>query len=245
MIEIKNLNKSFDQLHILKDVSFKVNKGDVIAVLGPSGNGKTTLLRCLDLLEKSDSGILTFDNREYDLKHISKREIKDIQTKTGFVFQNFNLFKNKTVLQNVTLGLTLAKKMKKEDAEKIGVEMLEKVGLKDKASSYPNELSGGQQQRVAIARSLASDPQIIYFDEPTSALDPELINEVLTIIKDLALEKRTMLIVTHEISFAKNVANRIIFLDDGKIIVDEKTNDFFEGMNNERVKSFLQAINER
>lgn len=245
MISVRNLNKSYEGIHVLKDVSFDVNKGDVIAVLGPSGNGKTTLLRCIDLLEKSDSGVLTFDSQEYDLSKMKNSDIKAIQRKTGFVFQNFNLFRNKTALQNVTLGLTVSLKMKQEEAEKIGLEMLEKVGLKDKAYNYPNELSGGQQQRVAIARALAADPEIIYFDEPTSALDPELINEVLSIIKTLAKEKRTMIVVTHEISFAKSIANRIIFLDDGMIKEDTTTKKFFEGNKNERVKTFLQALLER
>ena len=242
MIKLSNLNKSFGNHHILKNISLEINDGDVIAVLGPSGSGKTTLLRCLNFLEKADDGELIFDDKEISLKNIDRKQINDIRNKTSFVFQNFNLFANKTALENVTIGLTVARKVDKQTANKIGKEMLEKVGLGDKFDSYPDQLSGGQQQRVAIARALATKPEIIYFDEPTSALDPELIGEVLNVIKDIANDKITMLIVTHEMNFAKNVSNRVIFMDEGNIIKDCDSKQFFENPDNERIKNFIRNI---
>ena len=241
MIEVKNLHKTFSD-EVLKGVNLKVNKGDVIAVLGPSGSGKTTLLRCINFLEKADEGTLIFDGETIDLKTVTSKKIQEIRRKTAFVFQNFNLFSNKTALENVTEGLIVARKMKKAEANEIGKKMLDKVGLSDKYNSYPSQLSGGQQQRVGIARALASNPEIIYFDEPTSALDPELIGEVLGVIKDLANEGLTMIVVTHEMNFAKNVSNRVIFLDQGKIIEDQKTKDFFENNKNERIINFIKTI---
>ena len=180
VLEIKNIHKAFDGMGVLEGVDLTVNKGDVIAILGPSGSGKTTLLRCINYLETADEGTITFDGVTHDLAHTSKKDIAAIRQKTGFVFQNYNLFRNKTALQNVTIGLTAVRKMKKEKAEETGMEMLKRVGMDAKANQYPSQLSGGQQQRVAIARALAADPEIIYFDEPTSALDPELIGEVLS-----------------------------------------------------------------
>ena len=242
MISIEKLSKAFGKHEVLKDISFEINKGDVVAILGPSGSGKTTLLRCMNFLEKSDAGKLVFDKETYDLVKISKQEIHDIRKKTAFVFQNFNLFTNKTALENVTIGLTVARRINKEEAIEVGKEMLNKVGLADKYDFYPDQLSGGQQQRVAIARALATKPEIIYFDEPTSALDPELIGEVLSVIKDLASEGMTMIVVTHEMNFAKNISNKIIFMEDGKILENCGTKEFFNNPSNERIKNFIQSI---
>lgn len=242
MISIDKLNKKFGTNQVLKDISFDINKGDVIAILGPSGSGKTTLLRCLNFLEKSDSGVMKFEGENINLNKIENKTIYKIRNKTAFVFQNFNLFANKNALENVILGLVVSRKMDKNEAISIGKQMLDKVGLSDKYYAYPDQLSGGQQQRVAIARALALSPDIIYFDEPTSALDPELITEVLNVIKELANEKMTMLIVTHEMNFAKNISNRIIFLDSGNIIENCNTNDFFNKTNNERINSFIKNI---
>lgn len=245
MIEIKNLHKKFDNNEVLKGINFKVNEGDVIAILGKSGSGKTTILRCLNFLATADEGTLTFDEKEYDLKNISKKDVANIRKKTGFVFQNYNLFLNKTVLENVTEGLIVARKMNKKDAEEIAVEALNKVGMAEKKDQYPSSLSGGQQQRVSIARALAYKPEVIYFDEPTSALDPELIGEVLNVMKDLAKEKITMIVVTHEMSFAKNVSNRVLFVENGEILQDLDSKTFFEEQKNERIKQFIKSINER
>lgn len=244
MIKVKNLHKSFGSLDVLKDINLEVNKGDVIAVLGPSGSGKTTLLRCMNFLEKADAGSLEFENETIDLKTVSNKKISEIRKKTGFVFQSFNLFLNKTALQNVTEGLIVARKVNKEEANLIGKKMLDKVGLSDKYDFYPSQLSGGQQQRVAIARALACNPEIIYFDEPTSALDPETISEVLSVINDLAKEGMTMLIVTHEMNFAKNVSNRVVFLENGEIMSDTTTNEFFLENKNERIQSFIRSLGE-
>lgn len=242
MISVKDINKSFGEHQVLKELSFDINKGDVVAVLGPSGSGKTTLLRCLNFLEKADSGLLTFDGETFELKNIDKKKIHEIRNKTAFVFQSFNLFANKTVIENVTIGLTVARKVDKTKAYEIGRQMLEKVGLADKLESYPDQLSGGQQQRVAIARALATNPEIIYFDEPTSALDPELIGEVLSVIKDLANEGMTMIVVTHEMNFAKNISNRVIFMEEGNIIENCDTKTFFNNPKNERIRNFIQNI---
>lgn len=241
MIKVNNLKKSFNH-EVLKGVSFEINKGDVVAILGPSGSGKTTLLRCLNFLEKADSGQLVFDGETVDLKNINKNQIHEIRNKTGFVFQNFNLFNNKTVLENVVIGLTVARKVDKNKANEIGKHMLEKVSLSGKLNSYPDQLSGGQQQRVAIARALATNPEIIYFDEPTSALDPELIGEVLNVIRELANEGMTMLVVTHEMNFAKNISNKVIFMDNGVVVENCSTSDFFNKPKNERIRNFIQSI---
>lgn len=240
VLELKDIHKSFGSLSVLNGIDLTVNKGDVIAILGPSGSGKTTMLRCLNFLETADKGELTFDSQTYDLSAISKKDVSDIRHKTGFVFQNYNLFANKTALENVTLGLTIARKVDKEEAQEIGLKMLEKVGLKDWANHYPSALSGGQQQRVAIARALATNPEIIYFDEPTSALDPELIGEVLSVMRDLANEGMTMVVVTHEMSFAKNVSNRVVLIEHGKIVEEGSSKDFFEKPKEERTKEFLR-----
>ncbi len=244
LIEIKNIHKSFNQKEILKGISFEVNKGDVISVIGPSGSGKTTLLRCINFLDKADSGNIVIDGNEYDFHSISKKEILQIRKKTAFVFQSFNLFRNKTVVQNVTEGLVVARKIDKKQAAEIAKKALDKVGLSDKYDFYPNELSGGQQQRVAIARAIATNPEVIYFDEPTSALDPELIGEVLNVIKQLAEEGMTMIVVTHEMNFAKNVSSKVIFMDDGQILAQGESTAFFESPSNERIKQFIQKINQ-
>lgn len=242
MIKVKNLKKSFGDHQVLKGIDLEINMGDVVAVLGPSGSGKTTLLRCLNFLETANEGELTFDDKTYSLNTINKNEIHSIRNKTAFVFQNFNLFENKTALENVTIGLTVARKINKNEADDIGIKMLEKVGLKDKINSYPDQLSGGQQQRVAIARALATNPEIIYFDEPTSALDPELIGEVLNVIKELANENMTMIVVTHEMNFAKNISNRVVFMEDGKIIENKESKEFFDNPTNERIENFIKNI---
>ena len=240
VLEITGIHKAFGNLEVLKGVNLKVEKGDVVAILGPSGSGKTTLLRCINFLEKADEGSITFDGKTHNFKTISKKEIAEIRLHTGFVFQNYNLFANKTALQNVTQGLITVRKMPKEEANKIGMEMLEKVGMADRADYYPSQLSGGQQQRVAIARALAPDPEIIYFDEPTSALDPELIGEVLNVMKDLAKEGRTMIVVTHEMSFARDVSNHTIFMENGVICEEGESKEFFRNPKKERTREFLR-----
>ena len=242
MLEIKNIKKSFGQTHVLHDVSLSVNKGDVIAILGPSGSGKTTLLRCLNFLEKADGGTMTFDDETIDLHKVPKRTIARIRKKTAFVFQNYNLFANKTALQNVTEGLIVGRKMPKDEANRIAREALKKVGMEDRSDYYPSQLSGGQQQRVAIARAIAVNPEIIYFDEPTSALDPELTVEVLAVMKRLAQEGMTMLVVTHEMGFAREVSDRVLFMDEGIILEDKKPEELFTNPGEARTREFLSKV---
>ena len=242
MLEIMDVRKQFDGLKVLDGISCDVEKSDVVAILGPSGSGKTTLLRCLNFLEKADGGTMVFDGKRIDLNKATKAEISALRKKTAFVFQSYNLFLNKTVLENVTLGLTAGAGMKKKDAIEIAHQMLKKVGMDDKVSSYPSQLSGGQQQRVAIARALASKPEIIFFDEPTSALDPELIGEVLNVMRQLAEEGMTMLVVTHEMSFARNVSSKVIFIEDGHIVESGPSKSFFANPKEERTKAFLRSI---
>ncbi len=242
MLNIKHIKKSFGDLHVLKDVDLDVEQGDVVAILGPSGSGKTTLLRCINFLETANEGTMTFDGVTYELGRSSKKQIAEMRKKTAFVFQNYNLFLNKTALQNVTEGLIIGRKMNKEEAVKIGKACLDKVGLSDRYDYYPKQLSGGQQQRVAIARALATDPKIIFFDEPTSALDPELTGEVLSVMRQLAKEGMTMLVVTHEMSFAKNVSSKVVFMEDGYIVEEGSSKDFFENPKSERTKLFLRTI---
>ena len=244
-MEIRKLVKSFGTNTVLHGIDLTVNKGDVVAVLGPSGSGKTTLLRCINFLEKADSGTMIFDGQSYDLGQMRRSQIAEIRQKTAFVFQNYNLFANKTAIDNVTLGLTSARGMEKSKARDIGMEMLEKVGMADRAGYYPIQLSGGQQQRVAIARALAVNPEIIYFDEPTSALDPELIGEVLQVMRQLAREGMTMLVVTHEMNFAQHVSNRVIFMEKGEIVEEGEAGAFFEDPREERTRAFLRSIQER
>ena len=242
MLTIRNVNKQFDGTPVLNNVSLSVNKGDVIAIIGQSGGGKTTLLRCMNFLETADSGEMEFDGACFDLRHISARQIARIRRKTAFVFQGYNLFRNKTALQNVMLGLTVARKMPKKQAEEVARAALEKVGLSEKADSFPNALSGGQQQRVAIARALATKPEIIYFDEPTSALDPELTGEVLSVMRRLAEEGMTMLVVTHELGFARNVSTKTMFMDKGTVVESGPSAELFANPKEERTRAFLNTI---
>ncbi len=242
MLEAKNVHKYFDGREVLKGIDLEVNKGDVIAILGPSGSGKTTFLRCLNFLERADGGELVFDGERFDLHTATRRDISRLRKKTAFVFQNYNLFLNKTVLQNVTLGLTVGSRMKKQAARDIAVQALERVGMGNRLDSYPSQLSGGQQQRVAIARGLASSPEIIYFDEPTSALDPELIGEVLAVMRQLADEGMTMLVVTHEMDFARNVSSKVLFMDEGVVIESGPSHDFFANPQQARSREFIRTI---
>ena len=267
MLEIKDIHKTFytyddkprfhigpfprgnarrvrSALHVLNGVDLSVEKGDVVAILGPSGSGKTTLLRCLNFLEAADSGTLVFDGESFDLGRISRADIARLRKKTAFVFQNYNLFRNKTALQNVTEGLIVARRMPKEQADETGRRMLEKVGLADRADYYPRQLSGGQQQRVAIARALATDPEIIYFDEPTSALDPELTGEVLRVLRDLAARKPAMIIVTRAMNFARDVADRILFMDGGVVVEQGPARQLIEHPQEERTRRFLAHYSE-
>ena len=242
MLEARNVRKAFDGREVLKGIDLGVEKGEVIAILGPSGSGKTTLLRCLNFLERADGGELTFDGERFDLHAASRREIARLRRKTAFVFQSYNLFLNKTVLQNVTLGLTVGAGMKKAEARDIAVDALRRVGMAERLESYPSQLSGGQQQRVAIARALAGDPEIIYFDEPTSALDPELIGEVLAVMRALAESGMTMLVVTHEMEFARSVSSRVLFMEGGSVIESGPSASFFESPKEERSRAFIRTI---
>ena len=260
MLEIRNVQKTFrtyakpglfhrpgarkviSELPVLRGVDLTVEKGDVVAILGPPGSGKTTLLRCLNFLETADAGQLVFDGESFDLAHASRADIARLRKKTAFVFQNYNLFRNKTALQNVTEGLIVARKLPKEQADAIGMKMLAKVGLADRADYYPRQLSGGQQQRVAIARALAADPEIIYFDEPTSALDPELTGEVLSVMRQLAEEGMTMLVVTHEMGFARNVSSKTVFMENGVVVEQAPSQQFFASPKEERTRAFLHRI---
>lgn len=244
MLRVQGVTKQFDGIQVLKGVDLQVEKGDVIAIIGQSGGGKTTLLRCMNFLETADSGQMEFDGETFDLAKISKRNIAKIRKKTAFVFQGYNLFRNKTALQNVMLGLTVARKIPKAQAEQIALAALARVGLADKAHSYPNALSGGQQQRVAIARALATEPEIIYFDEPTSALDPELTGEVLAVMRSLAEDGMTMLVVTHELGFARNVSTKVIFMENGTIVESGPSAEFFQNPKEERTCAFLRTISQ-
>lgn len=239
MLEVTGLKKSFGNTEVLKNIDFKVDKGEVIAVIGPSGSGKTTLLRCISFLEKTDKGTIKLDDKAYDMVTANKSEIKEIRKSMGFVFQSFNLFRNMTVLKNVMEGLVTAQKMDKTEAKERALQMLDKVGMLEKAENYPDELSGGQRQRVAIARAIAQNPSVILFDEPTSALDPELTVEVLDTMKKLADEGTTMVVVTHEMNFAKNVASRVVFMEDGYVVEEGPSKDFFENPKEERTRQFI------
>ncbi|AJC86108.1 amino acid ABC transporter ATP-binding protein [Campylobacter sp. RM16704] len=239
MIKIENLIKKYGELEVLKDISVKINKGDIIAIIGPSGGGKSTFLRCLNKLETPDSGNIYINDTNILDK---KTDINKIRQKVSMVFQHFNLFNNKNVLENLCLAPVQTKIMSKEQAIKKARELLKKVGLSDKENYFPHKLSGGQKQRIAIARSLMMNPDVILFDEPTSALDPEMIGEVLNIMKEVAKDGITMLVVTHEMGFARNVANRIFFMDKGIIVVDECPKMTFENPKNERLKEFLNQV---
>ena len=239
MINIENLSKNFGNLKVLKNISTTINKGEIISIIGPSGSGKSTFLRCINKLEEPTEGHIYIDGMDLMDK---KTDINKIRERVGMVFQHFNIFPNMTVLENLTLSPIMVKKESKDEAEKYALYLLEKVGLSDKAKSYPTQLSGGQKQRIAIARALAMKPEVILFDEPTSALDPEMIKEVLDVMRDLAKEGMTMLIVTHEMGFARNVGNRILFMDNGEIIEDCSPKDFFENPTNDRIKDFLNKV---
>jgi cystine transport system ATP-binding protein len=242
LVQARNITKSFQTQVVLRGVDLSVEKGDVVAILGPSGSGKTTLLRCLNFLETADGGTLEFDGETFRMGHVSRKDIARLRKKTAFVFQNYNLFSNKTALQNVTEGLIVGRGMDREQAREIGRRALDKVGLSDRYDYYPHQLSGGQQQRVGIARALATDPEIIYFDEPTSALDPELIGEVLTVMKQLAEEGMTMLVVTHEMGFARNVSNKVVFMEDGRVLEQAGSREFFDNPREERIRAFLRTL---
>ena len=244
MIEVKNLHKSFAGLEVIKGVDLQINQGDVISIIGPSGSGKTTLLRCMNFLEKADQGQMTFDGQTFDMSHISHRDVLNLRKKTAFVFQNYNLFFNKTALENVTEGLIVGRGVAKDKASEKARRLLKRVGLQEREDYYPSELSGGQQQRVAIARALAADPEIIYFDEPTSALDPELTQGILTLMREMAEEGMTMLVVTHEMSFARNVSNKVWFMDKGVMVESGTAKEVFENPKDSRLKAFLQLSKE-
>ena len=239
MIRIKNLKKKYGNLEVLKGISTEVKEGEVISIIGPSGSGKSTFLRCINRLEEPTSGEIRIDGKNILERRV---DINKIREEVGMVFQHFNLYPHKTVLENITLGPIRLKKISKPEAEKLAMELLEKVGLADKRNVYPNKLSGGQKQRVAIARALAMNPKIILFDEPTSALDPEMIGEVLEVMRELAHAGMTMIVVTHEMGFAKNVALRVFFMDGGDILEDAKPADVFENQKTERAKEFLDKV---
>jgi len=242
MIEISNLHKKFGKNEVLKGINIQVDKGDIISILGPSGSGKTTLLRCLNYLERPDEGIITIDNVTIDSHKVYKKDIYNIRKKSAMVFQGYNLFQHKTVIQNVMEGLVIVQKKSVKEAREIALEMLKKVGLEEKIDSFPLQLSGGQQQRVGIARALALNPQVILFDEPTSALDPELVGEVLDVIRKISHEGITMIIVTHEMNFAREVSKRVIFMDGGVIVEEGNPRDIFTTPKEERTKQFLKRM---
>lgn len=242
MIEITNLKKSFGKHEVLKDVSLKIKKGEVVTIIGPSGSGKTTFLRCINFLEKADDGKLIIGDISVDLKKTKKKEILNVRRKTAFVFQNYGLFSHKTAIQNVMEGLVVVKKIPRDEAKRIGENVLDWVGLLDKKDYYPSQLSGGQQQRVGIARAVALDPEVILFDEPTSALDPELVGETLDVIKKVAKKGITMVVVTHEMAFAEEVSNKVIFMDGGKVVEEGTPKEIFMRPREERTKEFLSRF---
>ena len=239
MMAMTKINKFYDDFHVLKNIDFSVKKGEIVVVCGPSGSGKSTLIRCINGLEDIDDGDIIVDNIDI---HASKKNLQAIRSEVGMVFQHFNLFPHLTILENITIAPTLVKNMNKKEVKQIAMELLEKVKLADKANSYPADLSGGQKQRVAIARSLAMKPKIILFDEPTSALDPETIGDVLSVMKDLAHENFTIVCVTHEMGFAKEVGHRIVFMDHGVIIEENTPAEFFNNPKSERARKFLNEI---
>lgn len=242
MIKVRNIHKSFDDIEVLKGIDLDVNDGETIAIIGPSGSGKSTFLRCLNLLEVPQKGTVEIGEHFYDSEHLKKENFLEIRRATAMVFQDYHLFENKNVIKNITLPLTTVKKMHKDEANQIAEELLDRVGLLDKKDMRPSELSGGQQQRVAIARALALKPEIILFDEPTSALDPELVQEVLDVIKEIAKENMTSIIVTHEMSFARDVADRVIFMDGGYIVEQGNAREVITNPQQERTKKFLGRI---
>lgn len=238
MIQLQDVHKYFGQLHVLKGVTTSIDKGEVVVIIGPSGSGKSTVLRTMNYLEEPTSGKVIVDGMDLS----DKKKLNDVRAEVGMVFQNFNLFPHMTVMENLTLAQTKVRKTSMEEAKKIGQALLDRVGLADKANAYPDSLSGGQKQRVAIARALAMKPKVMLFDEPTSALDPEMVSEVLDVMKSLAEEGMTMVIVTHEMGFAKKVADRVLFVDGGLILEDNTPERVFDAPTNERTKSFLDKI---
>ncbi len=242
MIEVKGLHKSFGHHQILKGIDLKVEKGEVVVLLGPSGSGKTTFLRCLNFLERADEGELMIGDIRVDCKQVTKKEILQVRRKTAMVFQLYNLFKNKTALENVMEGQVIAQHIPVAEAKKISRQLLDNVGLTNKYDAYPSQLSGGQQQRVGIARALALNPEVILFDEPTSALDPELVGDVLGVMKKIARSGQTMIVVTHEISFARDIASHVVFIDGGVIIEQGKPDDILFHPKEERTRQFLKRI---
>lgn len=242
MLKVTNIRKAFKDNEVLKGVDIEVNKGDVVTILGPSGSGKTTLLRCINFLEQADGGQLDFDEQHLDYAKVTGKEIKAIRHKIAFVFQNYNLFNNKTALENVTEGLIYGRGVEKSKAVELAKKALDRVGLAERYNYYPSQLSGGQQQRVGIARAIAVEPEIILMDEPTSALDPELIGEVLGVIKSLADEGKTMVIVTHEMQFAKEISTNVIFMDGGKIVEQGSASKIFTNPEELRTRRFLRRV---
>lgn len=242
MLKVTNIRKAFKDNEVLKGVDIEVNKGDVVTILGPSGSGKTTLLRCINFLEQADGGQLDFDEQHLDYAKVTGKEIKAIRHKTAFVFQNYNLFNNKTALENVMEGLIYGRGVEKSKAVELAKKALDRVGLAERYNYYPSQLSGGQQQRVGIARAIAVEPEIILMDEPTSALDPELIGEVLGVIKSLADEGKTMVIVTHEMQFAKEISTNVIFMDGGKIVEQGSASKIFTNPEELRTRRFLRRV---
>ena len=239
IISMTKIDKYYDDFHVLKNIDFSVKKGEIVVVCGPSGSGKSTLIRCINGLEDIDEGTILVDDIDI---HASKKNLKEIRSEVGMVFQHFNLFPHLTILENITLAQNLVKKRSNDEAVEIAKELLEKVKLSDKADSYPSDLSGGQKQRVAIARSLAMKPKVILFDEPTSALDPETIGDVLSVMKDLAQENFTIVCVTHEMGFAKEVGDRIVFMDAGTIVEENTPEEFFNNPKSDRAQKFLKEI---
>lgn len=239
IIDIKKINKYYDEFHVLKNIDFQVEKGEIVVICGPSGSGKSTLIRCINGLEDIDDGSILVDNLDI---HSNKNNLKEIRSEVGMVFQHFNLFPHLTILENITIAQKLVKKTPNSESKEIAKQLLEKVKLADKINSYPADLSGGQKQRVAIARSLAMKPKIILFDEPTSALDPETIGDVLSVMKELAKENYTLVCVTHEMGFAKEVGDRIVFMDHGVIVEESTPEEFFNNPKSQRAKQFLNEI---
>ena len=240
MIDVKNLNKAFGDNHVLKNLNEHIDQGEKVVIVGPSGSGKSTFLRCLNLMEKPTSGHIIFEGK--DITEAKSKEVNQICQKMGMVFQHFNLFPHLTIKDNITLAPRKLKIMTKEEADRKAVELLKRVGLEDKADAYPAQLSGGQKQRIAIVRSLAMNPEVMLFDEPTSALDPEMVGEVLDLMKQLANEGMTMVVVTHEMGFAREVASRVMFMADGYILEQNTPEEFFGNPQNERLKDFLSKV---
>lgn len=249
MIKVNQINKYFGELHVLKDINLEIKKGEVVVIIGPSGSGKSTLLRCINYLEKIQEGTIEIEGKPIGLvksggklKEMPEKQLNEMRSLVGMVFQNFNLFPHRTSAENITMAMQTVKNMKKPEAKMIAKELMNKVGLSDKSEVYPGNLSGGQKQRVAIARALAMKPKVMLFDEPTSALDPELVGEVLSVMKDLAKEGMTMAVVTHEMGFAKEVADRVVVMDEGRIIEEGSPEIIFSNPKNQRTREFLSKI---